>query len=135
MKIKIESDGLARDISRYRLTSSEGVRLDSARSHTSASSSGKESISVLIQVMLSLLEVPRKCSDAWLEVTLKGKNVWRCFSGDMSYWCDTAEPKDTSFTRNGAGKYHSCVRCEVNFKDMVHGRRTPNRLLASKTET
>lgn len=89
---------------------------------------------MLKRATLSVSEPPRKCAETGFAVTLE-KTVWRCLLRAKSHRCDTLEAEKQLSTRHGAGRYHSCVRYTISSGYTVHGKKRPNRLLATKAET
>lgn len=119
----------------YGFTSLEVVTLEKLMSHTSSASIRKERITVLREVMRSILKPLRNCSETGFQVSLKIGKVLRFLWRLVSYCSDILEPKDMSFMRHGAGRYQSCVRCTLIFEDTVQGRKSPSRLVSATTET
>lgn len=84
------------DISLYRLTSLEGVPVEKLVCSTVSTSSRKEVITVLKEVMRPIRTPLRNRSEKKSEVSLKAGKIWRCFPKLVSYRCDIPEAKDTS---------------------------------------
>lgn len=122
------------DVSRYKSTSSEAVTIETVILHLLSSSSRQKWFSVLIQAILSLFEQLRKRNDTHFQVTLKEVTFRDAFRELGRILATLRRLKKSSIWRR-AGRYHTCVRFNISFQDMVYGRKRPNSLLAATIET
>lgn len=60
--------------------------------------------------------------------------MWRCFLRAVSYCCNILKARDKSSTRQGAGRYLSCVCCTIRFEDILHGTKRPTGQMAATAE-
>lgn len=126
--------GLEQNVSQNRFMSSEILPSDKVVLHASSSGSREKRIRVPDDAEISLLEALTKCTDTRFAVSLKSGKVWRCFPGAVPYACDIPEARDTSSVRHATGRCHPFVRCKIRTENMVHGGKSPSRLLAATSE-
>lgn len=121
---KEEGDAwLEKNVSCHGTMQSELVPLETLTPHTFSSSSWKKRVRMLIRAALWWLEPLKNFTDAGLELNLKKRKLWRCFSRVVWNFWDVFEAKDLSCIRHENGRYHPCVRCKISSESMVHGEK------------